>query len=457
MQCPSCRAVYSNGLDLCPRCKTPAAKAAPDPQPKSNRPQTETHANPSGNHRSEAASKPATEANAAGGGGATPQAQAASTLIEFPGAGRANRPQWRKELSERVREIQERRARDAEREAHGLAQRKLDQPASPLPASSVASSAASSVAPPTPQLGLVPQPDAPAVNPIVAAALKRIERARQPPIPSRARGGGAAAAVARVAEEQFEDEAQPENLIVTAPMPAPMHVPAPPTAQATSVLATATEKTTEPLREHGLVVVQSPPPQPQAAPPPVQVQKTEPVRNAVASVAVPSQAKSQPKRVFAKAVDDAVLDRLEETAPLSAGEPYDDHAPVLKRLAGALIDLLVIAFASTPFAAIIELTNGNWMDIRVASSMGGIILLVMFLYLAASTALTGRTWGMSLVSLRAVDANTGDSPTTWQAIGRALLYMLSLATAGLGILYALFDAEGRTAHDRLSRTAVVRE
>jgi uncharacterized RDD family membrane protein YckC len=457
MQCPSCRAVYSNGLDLCPRCKTPAAKAAPDPQPKSNRPQTETHANPSGNHRSEAASNPAPEANAAGAGGATPQAQAASTLIEFPGAGRANRPQWRKELSERVREIQERRARDAEREAQELARRKLDQPAPPLQASTVASAAASSVAPSTPQLGLVPQPDAPAVNPIVAAALKRIERARQPPtMPSRARGSGAAAAVARVAEEQFEDEAQPENLIVTAPMPASMHVPAPPTAQATSALATSTEKTTEPLREHGLVVVQSPP-QTQAAPQPVQVQKTEPVRNAVVSVAAPSQAKSQPKRVFAEAVDDTVLGRLEETSPLSAGEPYDDHAPVLKRLAGALIDLMVIAFASTPFAAIIELTNGNWMDIRVASSMGGIILLVMFLYLAASTALTGRTWGMSLVSLRAVDANTGDSPTTWQAVGRALLYMLALATAGLGILYALFDAEGRTAHDHLSRTAVVRE
>jgi uncharacterized RDD family membrane protein YckC len=397
-------------------------------------------------------SNPAPEANAAGAG-ATPQAQAASTLIEFPGAGRANRPQWRKELSERVREIQERRARDAEREAQELARRKLDQPAPPLPASSIASAAASSVAPSTPQLGLVPQPDAPAVNPIVAAALKRIERARQPPaMPSRARGGGAAAAaVARVAEEQFEDEAQPENLIVTPPM----HVPAPPTAQATSVLATAVEKTTEPLREHGLVVVQSPPPQ--AAPPPVQVQKTEPVMNAVVSVAAPSQAKSQPKRVFAEAVDDTVLDRLEATAPLSVEEPYDDHAPVLKRLAGALIDLLVIAFASTPFAAIIELTNGNWMDIRVASSMGGIILLVMFLYLAASTALTGRTWGMSLVSLRAVDADTGDSPTTWQAVGRALLYMLSLTTAGLGILYALFDAEGRTAHDHLSRTAVVRE
>jgi uncharacterized RDD family membrane protein YckC len=35
--------------------------------------------------------------------------------------------------------------------------------------------------------------------------------------------------------------------------------------------------------------------------------------------------------------------------------------------------------------------------------------------------------------------------------------MLSLATFGLGIIYALFDAEGRTAHDHLSGTIVVSE
>ena len=30
MQCPSCRAVYSNGLSSCPRCKTPASKPSPE-------------------------------------------------------------------------------------------------------------------------------------------------------------------------------------------------------------------------------------------------------------------------------------------------------------------------------------------------------------------------------------------------------------------------------------------
>src|SRR5262245_21377787 len=35
-----------------------------------------------------------------------------STLIEFPGVSRSSVPEWRKELSVRVREVQERRARE---------------------------------------------------------------------------------------------------------------------------------------------------------------------------------------------------------------------------------------------------------------------------------------------------------------------------------------------------------
>jgi uncharacterized RDD family membrane protein YckC len=89
--------------------------------------------------------------------------------------------------------------------------------------------------------------------------------------------------------------------------------------------------------------------------------------------------------------------------------------------------------------------------------MGAIVLVVMFLYLTTSTALAGRTWGMSLLSLRAVDADTGLQPTNKQSVLRALLYMISLGALGLGIIYALFDAEGRTAHDHFSRTAVVQE
>ncbi|HYY97127.1 MAG TPA: RDD family protein, partial [Pyrinomonadaceae bacterium] len=77
-------------------------------------------------------------------------------------------------------------------------------------------------------------------------------------------------------------------------------------------------------------------------------------------------------------------------------------------------------------------------------------------YQTCSVALAGRTFGMSLCALHAVDARKASVPTTGQCARRTLVYMLSLATLGLGLLYSLFDAEGRAAHDILSGTVVVR-
>ncbi|HKR00178.1 MAG TPA: RDD family protein [Pyrinomonadaceae bacterium] len=339
--------------------------------------------------------------------------QSGSTLLEFPGVSRASRPQWRKELSERVREIQERRSREAVREMEEAAQRQIEQP--------VLESA-------VPQLGLVPQPDAPAMNPIVVAALKRLERARQssPPMPRTrsSMGGAAAAAIARVAEEQYEAETDPASAQATATAAGVVATPAPQT------------RPVEQPREHSLIIVPAQP----------------------APKVQPPTPKPQQKRAIPEIEDSAPAARSEEEfTEVDEEALYDDRARILPRVAGSFIDLLVVAFASSPFAAIIELTNGNWNDWRVGASMGGIVLVVMFLYLTAATALAGRTWGMSLVSLRAVDADTGLPPTTKQAVGRAILYIASLITLGLGILYALFNAEGRTIHDLLSGTAVVRE
>src|SRR5829696_7933051 len=92
-----------------------------------------------------------------------------STLIEFPGVSRSTMPEWRKELSERVREVQERRARDAARDAAEAERHRLETAVDP------------------PQLELLPPAEMPAINPLVAAALKRIERAHQTAPPTETR------------------------------------------------------------------------------------------------------------------------------------------------------------------------------------------------------------------------------------------------------------------------------
>src|SRR4051812_27258077 len=107
----------------------------------------------------------------------TPPAEKKSTLIEFPGVSRNSLPEWRKELSERVREVQEKRARETAREAAKAERQRGEAAITP------------------PQLELLPPTQMPAMNPLVAAALKRIERAHQT-APTENRGAGTTMATA---------------------------------------------------------------------------------------------------------------------------------------------------------------------------------------------------------------------------------------------------------------------
>jgi len=306
-------------------------------------------------------------------------------LIEFPGVNRSAMPEWRKELGERVREVQERRAREAVIEAGG---------AEPL-FSELESNAA-------PMLELLPQAEAPPLNPLVVAALQRIERAHSQPT-------GNALATAVVYEEQAEfglDLAPADD---------------------------ATVAVTKPERVHNLAVVPTP---------------------AVMTTDIPQEPR-KPRRI----IDDQnpALNYL-DSIPTSLTVETRGYrsAPIYLRMLAALVDLLFVCFLSSPFLALTQLTNLEWRNPRVIAFALGTFLVVGFLYLTVSIAFTGRTIGMKLFSLRVVDARTGLIPTGSQSAGRALLYMLSLASAGIALMYAFVDSEKQTAHDRFTRTAVVR-
>src|SRR5258705_7289109 len=134
MRCPSCGAISENP-DYCATCGEEIT-IVNEPSQTETHPSLELKMNPAGE---------------------VPGPRK-STLIEFPGVSRNSVPEWRKELSERVREVQERRAR----EAAEVEQQQVD-----LATTS------------PPQLELLPRAEMPAVNPLVAAALKRIELAHK--------------------------------------------------------------------------------------------------------------------------------------------------------------------------------------------------------------------------------------------------------------------------------------
>jgi uncharacterized RDD family membrane protein YckC len=323
-----------------------------------------------------------------------------SRLIEFPGVTRRTMPEWRKELSARVREVQERRAREAAAEAEEAA--RLEREASEVEVTT------------PPQLELIPHVEEQKINPVLAAALRRIERAHQStPANTYSR---AATAVAVVRDQQTETHYVAEA--VTAPaLEAPM----------------PSESAPIPERTHNLVVVQAP----------------------VAKEPEPTVEKPKPRRVIAE--DDPALSYLDSIASVYGPADVEDRAPLAKRIVAAFIDIIAVGFLTLPVAAVIELQDGNWHQPKILALMAGIGAVFMFLYATVTTALTGRTLGMRILSLRAVDVRTGLIPTGNQSAGRALFYLLSLAMLGIGLLAFFARGEGKTLHDRLTRTAVIRD
>ena len=333
-----------------------------------------------------------------------------STLIEFPGISRSSLPEWRKELSERVREVQERRAREAASEAAEAERQRVESTTNP------------------PQLELLPPTEPPAMNPLVAAALKRIERAHQsatvetrPPRTSLA----TAVAYAPEREENIMNETVPPTIQLEFE-PEPVAVEEPPPAVEKSHLA-----------------IVPPPSEPEVVETPLEA---EPVRQ-----------QAQPVRPARRLIveNDPVLNYLDAIPRnLRVDEIASQSASAFRRVVSAMLDLIFCALLTAPIAGALYLSGENLLETRVLAVLGGSLVVVMFIYLTLATALTGRTWAMRLLSLRVIDTKTGLIPTGGQSVGRSFFYLLSLATV-VGILFALISREGYTVHDRATRTAVV--
>lgn len=322
---------------------------------------------------------------------------ARSRLIEFPGTSRSSVPLWRKEIAERVREAQERKAR----EAANVTPDNSDQVAAP-------------------QLELLPHTEAAPINPLVAAALKRIERAYSDPTPSIRSGVNqsmAAVAYARGYEPIVEPSTVPVAPVLTHSDPEPQMEP--PIAEP------------ELPRTPNLVVLPS------------------------ASNPVEIRTQSRSRKIISDDINSPALNYLDSVPTSLRVERPTNAAGPARRLFSGLIDLMFLAALYFPFAVSLELMQGGWRNLQVLGLALGTFLIIGFFYFTVSTGLTGRTLGMRLLGLRVVDVRTGLIPTGSQSASRSLLYLFSLLSAGLLFLAALLDSDHRTPHERYSRTAVV--
>jgi uncharacterized RDD family membrane protein YckC len=324
-----------------------------------------------------------------------------SRLIEFPGTGRA-KPEWRKQLSQRVREVQERKAREAAEELAAAQEAGLV-----------------SCALPSGQLELVPDLEQTVMNPIVSKALERIDRARR--VDHFASAGAAAVATAPALETEFEESALPERDDERISSRPKLTVVAP-------ALTAATIEMNIELPAMGLTIESS---------------------------TAESQSR-KPVRVISD--DDAALSYLENclSVPALSSDTRNDLPSLSRRFFAGVIDLILIAVMVSPAVAVIYFSGDKWTDPHTIEIMSGITAITLFAYLTISIALTGRTLAMRMFSLRTIDLQTGLIPTGGQSIKRALGFVFSLAFLGLGVGYALIDPDKRTVYDRLSNTIVVR-
>ena len=127
-------------------------------------------------------------------------------------------------------------------------------------------------------------------------------------------------------------------------------------------------------------------------------------------------------------------------------------ASLSRRRGAALLDLLFLGGAYGAFLGLFQSLGGHLEFSKVTLVVYGAAFLLLFsAYFLIFMVLGGATPGMALLRLTTVRFD-GNAPDTGQLAWRSLGYVLSATTLLLGFLWALWDEEGLTWHDRMSQT-----
>jgi len=132
-------------------------------------------------------------------------------------------------------------------------------------------------------------------------------------------------------------------------------------------------------------------------------------------------------------------------------------AALAPRARAGLIDALFILGSFLIFVLIVFFVPEFALFTRSSMlGMGSVLLLIFLSYIGTFTTLGARTLGMDHEHLEVVSYQ-GNPITLQEARLRSFGYLVSLGCFGLGFLWALFDPEQLTWHDKISRTLVVRK
>jgi uncharacterized RDD family membrane protein YckC len=122
-----------------------------------------------------------------------------------------------------------------------------------------------------------------------------------------------------------------------------------------------------------------------------------------------------------------------------------------RRLA-ALIDIACLLFAYGGFLMLFGSLGGQFTLSKLTAAVYSTTFAIVYLqYFTLFTIFGGTTPGMMMRNLQ-VTGFSGEPPTPRQMLLRSAGYILSAGTFFLGFLWAMWDEDQLTWHDRLSRT-----
>jgi uncharacterized RDD family membrane protein YckC len=127
-------------------------------------------------------------------------------------------------------------------------------------------------------------------------------------------------------------------------------------------------------------------------------------------------------------------------------------ASLLERRRSAMIDAACLAFAYGGFLALFGSLGGSFTFSKLSAAVCFFTFAFVYVqYFCLFTIFGGTTPGMMMRSLQ-VASFSGEEPTACQLFWRAAGYLISAGTFFLGFFWALWDEDGMTWHDRISRT-----
>ena len=148
----------------------------------------------------------------------------------------------------------------------------------------------------------------------------------------------------------------------------------------------------------------------------------------------------------------------------------EEYAGFWIRLGAMIIDTIILAIITSPLLTMIYGWK-YWNDDIHYDPYYGLIDKTPFLYgtwdfiINFILPIIATIWfwqkfratpGKRATKLRVVDAETGDTLTIGQSIGRYFAYLLSLLPLGLGFFWIAIDSRKQGWHDKLAGSVVVR-